>query len=1134
LNVRATASLAVDFLTGGGEMGARMRRHDWSNSPLGAPSEWPQSLRTAVSIMLNSRHPMFLAWGPELGFLYNDAYIPIFGAKHPHALGQPFAGIWAEVWPHICSLVERALNGEATWSEDLHLVMQRNGYPEDTWYTFSYSPIRDESGGIGGMFCACNETTSKVLAEQRLTFQLQLSEHLRDLVDPDEVTATATRVIGERLNVGRVGYGESHDSEQLVTIRPDWVSRGMPSLAGLSRPLEAFGPRIMAELRAGKTLSLGDLGADRLSADYIDVYAAVDARAAVIVPLIKEGRFRAVLFVHDREPRRWSDAEVMLVQDAAQRTWSAFERARAIHERHLAEAALSRQFADETERLRQLFAQAPSFMAVLRGPEHAFELVNDEFERVVGHREFLGHPLRTAIPEIQGQGILDLLDEVYATGRPFHAVERPITLRRSPDAPDEDLFVDFVYQPLTGPDGTVSGIFLIGHDATERRHTHDALRDSEGRLRLALQAARLAQATIYFHPWRITHCSRFAQMLGYDADHQLSVDEVRSRYHPDDVDRLQRHREDLLRGEQSFYDIEHRIVWPDGTVHWISARGEIMRSESGTPISVTAVYLDITDQRRVQAALLQSETEFRTFAQAMPNHVWVTDTAGKIEWFNDKFYEFAGREANLSIAERWRRVIHPDDLPRALERWAVAVANGSPYESELRIKNQDQDYRWFIVRALPIHNDRGEVTRWIGSNTDIDMQKLSAAELSELNATLETRVEERSRELRAAEDALRHSQKMEAVGQLTGGIAHDFNNLLTGIIGSLDVVRRRLSSNRLDDVERFMDAALTSANRAAGLTHRLLAFSRRQSLDAKPVEINRLIQAMEDLLRRSLSENIQLEMRFDPELWLAEADSNQLESALLNLALNARDAMANGGRLIVETKNTHLVRTIGSDDGFESGDYVLMRVSDTGVGMTQEVLERAFDPFFTTKPIGQGTGLGLSMIYGFAKQSRGHVRIESELGRGTTVDLYLPRFRGEVVYEEEAAAPHAPRAHAGESVMIVEDDMAVRMLVVDVLEEMGYECIEAADGNEAVPVLQSDQRIDLLITDVGLPGINGRQLAELARRVRPDLKVLFITGYAESAVVRSGFLEHGMEMVTKPFALDALASKIRAMLLQDK
>ena len=425
---------------------------------------------------------------------------------------------------------------------------------------------------------------------------------------------------------------------------------------------------------------------------------------------------------------------------------------------------------------------------------------------------------------------------------------------------------------------------------------------------------------------------------------------------------------------------------------------------------------------------------------------------------------------------------------------------------------------------------RGRRRQYEARDRLIDLSE-SERRLQSTLETLEQQVEERTAQLRHNEEALRQSQKMEAVGQLTGGIAHDFNNMLTGIIGSLELLRRRLARGRTDDLDSLIDLGVTSANRAAGLTHRLLAFSRRQSLDSKAVQMNTLVLSMGELLQRSLNESIQLDMRLNDKLWVAEADPNQLESALLNLVINARDAMPDGGKLVVETSNQVLKREFTEAyNNLEPGDYVMLSVTDNGSGMPQSVVSRAFDPFFTTKPIGQGTGLGLSMIYGFSKQSRGHVSIDSEIDEGTTVRLYLPRFRGEELESPEADIQQAPDALDGETVLIVEDDPAVRVLVCAVLGELGYAFVEAWDADSAVPILNSTQRIDLLISDVGLPGMNGRQLAEVGRQYRPGLKVLFITGYAEHAAVRGGFLDSGMQMITKPFTFDLLTAKVREMI----
>ena len=387
---------------------------------------------------------------------------------------------------------------------------------------------------------------------------------------------------------------------------------------------------------------------------------------------------------------------------------------------------------------------------------------------------------------------------------------------------------------------------------------------------------------------------------------------------------------------------------------------------------------------------------------------------------------------------------------------------------------------------------------------------------------------------RAAEDALRQSQKMEAVGQLTGGLAHDFNNLLTGIMGSLDLLQVRVAQGRYERVDRYVDAAQEAAKRAAALTHRLLAFSRRQTLDPKPADVNALVAGMLDLLRRTVGPEIALETTQVDDLWIVLVDVSQLENALLNLCINARDAMPDGGRIDVEMRNTRLTSSTAGERDLPPGDYVALSVSDNGTGMPPEVAARIFDPFFTTKPLGSGTGLGLSMIYGFARQSGGNVRVHTRPGIGTTMRILLPRHYGEAEQEVGSAGlSEAPRSVDGESILLIDDEHAVRSLAAEVLEELGYRIVMAADGNEGLERLRSKTRFDVLITDVGLPGgLNGRQVADAARLLRPGIKVLFITGYAENAVLNHGHLAAGMQVLTKPFAMETLASRVKQLIEQ--
>ena len=662
----------------------------------------------------------------------------------------------------------------------------------------------------------------------------------------------------------------------------------------------------------------------------------------------------------------------------------------------------------------------------------------------------------------------------------------------------------------------------------------DALRQVEGDLKESLTQLRLAQAAGGIGVFRIDIASNemlvseeFCRLFGLPVSQRLEGAALEALVEVGSVSSHSSRRDGT-----AALNVEYQIRTADtGQLRWLSRRAEYERDAQGRPVAMRGVVQDVTQQKAAQDTLRESEARFRALAQALPNQVWTARPDGMLDWFNQRIVDYSGMTPQQLDGQGWGQIVHPGDLERVVAIWQAALAAQSPYETEFRIRRHDGAYRWHLVRAVPVESPRpGEALRWVGTNTDIDDHKAAQAALAGLNATLEQRVEERTRDLQETEARLRQSQKMEALGQLTGGIAHDFNNLLQGITGSIEVVRMRMKLGRTDDIDRYMQSAVQSAHRAAALVHRLLAFARRQSLDTQPVDVNALVVSMEDLLRRTLGENIALKVQTGPQAWLALCDENQLESAILNLAINARDAMPRGGRLVISTGNATLdADAVRGYEGLAPGDFATVTVSDNGDGMPADVLARVFEPFFTTKPVGQGTGLGLSMIYGFAKQSGGHVRLTSEPALGTTATLYLPRHAAQHEQVVAPAGSEAPQG-SGEVVLVVEDDANVRQLVVEVLHELGYGVIEAVDASAALPHLQGSGRIDLLVSDVGLPGMNGRQLAELARRHRPQLRVLLMTGYAAAATSRSEFLGPGMEMISKPFAIAALAVKVQQII----
>jgi hypothetical protein len=661
-----------------------------------------------------------------------------------------------------------------------------------------------------------------------------------------------------------------------------------------------------------------------------------------------------------------------------------------------------RRVREEVERQRQMLQQMPGFAAILSGPEHRFDYVNDAYRTLAGDRPLVGLTVREALPDVEGQGYFELLDVVYRTGERFVSRSQSVSLDRE----DGERVVDLLYEPIRDASGQVTGIFAGGYDVTEAHAAQSALVASEARYRRLF---------------------------------------------------------DII--DEGFCVIE----FIDGP---------------GGPLS---------DYVHVEA-----NPAFRTNAG-------IPDIVGK------RLREIVGDEA-----DGW------------LELYRGVLETNRPMRFQ---KTLEQTGRWLELAAFPINEPgRPQVAVLFKDLTD---KMRNERELQTLNATLEERVAERTAELMHAEEALRQSQKMEAIGQLTGGIAHDFNNLLAGISGSLELIEKRMAEGRLAGMERYIQAAQGASRRAATLTQRLLAFSRRQTLDPKPTDVNRLVAGMEDLIRRSVGPDVRVEVQAAAAPWAIRIDPSQLENALLNLCINSRDAMApDGGVLTIRTRNVTLDSTEARARDLPPGDYVKLSVTDTGSGMTPEIASKAFDPFFTTKPIGQGTGLGLSMIHGFMRQSGGQVRIETEPGQGTTITLALPRWTGSDATEDAPVAETVVEEPGqGETVLVIDDEDTVRMLVVEVLEDAGYVALQAADGPAGLAILNSDTRIDLLISDVGLPGgMNGRQVADAARTARPGLKVLFITGYAENAVVAGDTLEPGMAVMTKPFQVAALGTRIREMI----
>lgn len=800
---------------------------------------------------------------------------------------------------------------------------------------------------------------------------------------------------------------------------------------------------------------------------------------------------------------------------------------------------------------------SPMPMLLLWGPQLT-QIYNNGFAMLAGskHPHAFGQPAHLIWPELQ-----DFTDPIYRAvlqGQVRTYSERRFTLQR--EGVESDFWLDLTYSPIRDENTQVAGILVTAIETNERRRialelqrrseeSLKAQRDTEERLQLAL-AATDAVGT---WDWdigedRFIADAHFAQLHGVDPAHasQLPISDYLQGVHPEDRALIARSiKHCITHGTE--YAEEYRLLKADGELRWVFARGRCYKDHHGRPVRFLGAALDLTERKHTEQALRQSQTELQLIINAMPILISYVDHEERFRLNNAAYLDWYGLTPQELYGRTIREVIGEEAYFLRAPYIAEALA-GRPCSFSLYTPHRDGSSRHALMNYLPRHGADGSVNGFYIFVIDESERKKTEEALRNLNETLEERVSARTEQLaqanqrlqnemferERAEDALRHAQKMEAVGQLTGGIAHDFNNMLTGIIGSLDLMQRYIADGRADEIGRFTEAAVSSANRAAALTHRLLAFSRRQSLDRKTLNVNELIHSLEDLIRRTKGDPIELTLRLADDVWPISTDVSQLENALLNLVINARDAMPEGGELLIETANVYLDgNDITTLEPVKAGDYLMLAVSDNGTGMTPSVRAKAFDPFFTTKPIGQGTGLGLSMIYGFAQQSGGHVSLDSLPNQGTCVRLYLPRLN---LLEPERPVVEtlsaAPTATCGETVVVVEDDPAVRMLVLDLLKELGYLAHEAADASAALPLLESELRVDLLVTDVGLPGMNGRQLAEIARQHRPGLKVLFMTGYAQKAAERQGFLEDGMDMVAKPFSIEVLANKIREMINQ--
>ena len=1207
------------FLLESGQTGREILAHPWEATPLGPLETWPLALRSTLATMLACPAAMFLSWGSEGISFFNDAYRPVFGDRLPRALGARFREIWADLWDDIGPLVDATLKGQSVSQSDLPLTMHRYGKPEQTWWSFTYSPVRDDEGRINGMICVTAETTGAVLAErarrrsdERLEMALSAGgsigvwdwdvaadrvtadprfatlygvdpdlaaagapiEHFFSSVHPDDLPGLTQR-IGQVLREGGRFDAEYRLLQPEGSIR--WVAaQGRCALAGDGTPLHFPGvsfditerKRTEQALREsedrfrGITNSIDQMIWSTRPDGFHDYYNERWYEYTGVPSGSTDGAAWSGMFHPDDQPHawevwrrslatgetyqieyrlrhrsgvyRWVLGRAQPVRDADGRIVRWFGTCTDIHDRKLAEErqafllALNDRLREANEPQAVTLAAAAALGAHVGVGRAGYGEIDETGEIVRVERDWTRDAtvasLAGASRILDGFGpaviaelragrtlvVEDCYRDVRA-GRRYAPVWDSIGCRALVVVPliwDGRLRA-LVYLHEAQPRvwsreevGLVEDVAQrVGH-AAERARAEQAERANARELRLIADSlpvlvalfdagglcrfANAAGADWFGAQPRQALGRDFAALIGAEAFGQERT---------------------LFEGALAGREARSERAWPhrDGAPRIADIRYLPRPMPDGSTDGAYLFVTDITDAKRVEA-MLEREVGERTRER---DRLWQTTndlmgTAGLdgyLRSVNPAWERLLGWSERILLERPFLDLIDPEDRAETGAVLARLAAQESVTDFVDRVLSRDGRRRTVMWTAVP-EGDRFHIV-----GRDITDQRL-------------------------VEEQLRQAQKMEAVGQLTGGIAHDFNNLLTGIVGSLDLMQTRIAQGRTDALERYIRAALSSANRAAALTHRLLAFARRQPLEQKPVRVNALVAGMEDMLRRTLTERVHLEIVTAGGLWPTLCDPHQLENAVLNLAINARDAMPEGGRLVIETCNTHLDRSytrLHPEVGV--GQYVCICVTDSGLGMPPDVVARAFEPFFTTKPLGMGTGLGLSMIYGFARQSEGHAKIYSEAGQGTTVKIYLPRYRGEVPDEAGAiAASEPPRSERGETVLVVEDEPVVRDLVVEVLRDLGYRTVEAQDGPSGLSVVQSPARIDLLVTDVGLPGLNGRQLADRAREARPGLKVLFITGYAENAMFGGGQLDPGMQMITKPFPVEVLAARIREMI----
>ncbi|HJU19414.1 MAG TPA: PAS domain S-box protein [Stellaceae bacterium] len=809
----------------------------------------------------------------------------------------------------------------------------------------------------------------------------------------------------------------------------------------------------------------------------------------------------------------WVQNSVSLVRDEAGRPRHLVAVCQDATERKRAEAAQRRAYQETADILESI---DDAFFAVDR--EWRLTYVNRPAETLWGKRreELLARNIWEVFPEAVGTPIHDAMQRAMRERRAF-SCEALSAVTHS--------WLRGAFYPSR------IGVSAYLRDISERKEAEAALRQSRENLEAALAASDTG--TFRWNPDTgefLAFDDNLKRLFGFAPDEPVrATEDFIARVHPEDVPAVISGVESCRAGAD--FAMEYRVVLPDGGVRWLYDRARMERGADGSLTYLVGACTDITRRKEAEAKAREVGERFRFITQSMAQKIFTAKPNGEVDFFNQQWMEFTGLGFDEIKNWGWTQFIHPDDVEENVRVWRHSLATGAPFQFMHRFRRADGAYRWHLSRAYAMRDAAGRITMWIGSNTDIHEQKEIEKAYRELSETLERQVADRTRALEAemaerqkAEAALQQVRHLEAIGQLTGGVAHDFNNLLTVIAGQAELIDAVGPDSRL---RRHVAAIERATERGARLTGQLLAFARRQQLHPEPVTIAAVMANIDDLVRRAVGEAVVVEFRAAPDLWPSLVDPAQFESAILNLAINARDAMPEGGRLDIAARNATLAKAEAWQLDVEAGDYVVVRVADTGIGMPAEVRDHAFEPFFTTKDVGKGTGLGLAQIYGFVRQSGGAVTLDSAVGKGTAVSLYLPRAQAAAERGIPTNMPAAAEAGHGRTVLVVEDQPEVRDVIEASLSELGYRVLTAADGVEAQLLLDSEESIDLLLTDIVMPnGVSGLELAERARRLRQDIKILLVSGYSRDAQIRPG----GFAFLEKPFRLAQLAEAVTAAL----